>query len=170
MSLLAAPADVGTRRGPVDVLVGVDGSAESIGAAAVVAGLLGDRIGRLTLATVIDYDTAIGGEKGLANRTARGELADAANAVARSVHREIDTTVRAGIPADALVARAGDGHYDVIAVGCRGRGTSKVVMGSVATRLARGAPIPVLVVGDGDGDGDSAMAPSGRRSRSASHS
>ena len=64
-------ADVGTWRGPVDVLVGVDGSAESLAAAAVVGSLLGDRIGRFTLATVVDYDTALDGEAGPAHRAAR---------------------------------------------------------------------------------------------------
>jgi Universal stress protein family len=33
-------------------------------------------------------------------------------------------------------------------VGARGAGMSRVLLGSVATRLAAGASVPVLVVGD----------------------
>jgi nucleotide-binding universal stress UspA family protein len=141
-------AAVGVWRGPVDVLVGVDGSAESIAAANVVAALLGERIGRLTLATVVDYDTALGGEAGPAHRATRLELAKAAEALAESITHDVDTAVLAGTPAEALVAQAADGQYDVLAIGRRGRGASKLVMGSVATRLSRDAPTPVLIVGD----------------------
>lgn len=44
--------------------------------------------------------------------------------------------VLAGKPADALARHAADGHFDVLAVGWRGRGASKLVMGSVATQLS----------------------------------
>jgi nucleotide-binding universal stress UspA family protein len=146
---LPRAADVGTRRGPVDVLVGVDGSAESLAAATIVARLLGDRVGRLTVAIVIDYDTALGGAQGPAHRAASLELSRAADAVSESVPNDVDTAMLAGKPADALVAHATAGQYDVIAVGSRGRGATKLMMGSVATRLSRGAPVPVLVVSNG---------------------
>jgi nucleotide-binding universal stress UspA family protein len=146
---LPRAVDAGTWRGPVDVLVGVDGSAESIDAATVVAALLGDRVGRLTVALVIDFDTALGGENGPAHRAARLELTHAADTIAASVVHDVDTALLAGKPADALVARATEGRYDVIAVGCRGRGATKLLMGSVATHLSRRGPVPVLIVSDG---------------------
>ena len=145
---LPRAAAAGRWQGPVDVLVGVDGSPESIAAATLVAGLLGDRVGRFTLAAVVDFDTALGGDRGPAHRSARAELAQAANDVAASVPHDADTVMLAGTPAEALVAHAADARYDVLAVGCRGRGASKLVMGSVATRLSRGAPVPVLIVTD----------------------
>ena len=134
-----------TRRGPVDILVGIDGSRDSIAAANLVAGLVGERVGRLTLATVVDYDTALDGDKSHTHRTARAALARAAAAVKATVRRDIDTVVLAGIPADALTNHAVSARYDVIAVGNRGRGATKVVMGSVASRLTRSSPVPVLV-------------------------
>lgn len=138
----------GTWRGPVDVLVGIDGSPESTAAARVVGALFGDRIGRLTLATVIDYDTALGGEAEPAHRAARLALAQTADNVADAVPEKPDAVMLAGKPAEALTAHAAAGGFDVLAVGRRGRGASKLVMGSVATHLARGAPIPVLIVSD----------------------
>src|SRR5690348_5187902 len=42
--------------GTIDVLVGYDGSAESLAALQTVPALLGDRLGRLTVATVVPYD------------------------------------------------------------------------------------------------------------------
>ena len=143
---LSRGTDLGMRRGPVDVLVGIDGSAESIAAATAVSVLLGDRLGRLTLATVVDYDAALGGDAGETHRAARLVLAQAVEAVAESVGHEVDAVVLAGKPADVLAAHATDGGYDLIAVGRRGRGVTKLFLGSVATRLARGAPTSVLVV------------------------
>ncbi|HEX6310060.1 MAG TPA: universal stress protein [Acidimicrobiia bacterium] len=43
-----------------------------------------------------------------------------------------------------------------IAVGSRGRGASKLLVGSTASRLARNTPVPVLIVG---GAGSSSGAP-----------
>src|SRR5581483_8354295 len=55
--------------GPVDVLAGVDGSPESEAALLAAAGILGPRLGRLTLPTVIPYDSGFDRE-----RTARAAL------------------------------------------------------------------------------------------------
>ena len=49
--------------GPVDVLAGVDGSPESRAAIEAAIALLGARLGRLTLATVIPYDTGVATER-----------------------------------------------------------------------------------------------------------
>src|SRR4051794_19237002 len=43
------------RRGPVDVLVGYDGSPESVAALDSALALLGERLGRLSVATVVSY-------------------------------------------------------------------------------------------------------------------
>ena len=45
-------------RGPISVLVGVDGSVEAAAAACTVVELFGPRLGHLILATVIDFDAA----------------------------------------------------------------------------------------------------------------
>lgn len=147
-SKLGRTATPAARRGPVDVLVGIDGSPESIAAARVVGSLLSDRIGRLTLATVVDYDTALAGEGGAAQRAVRTELERVAELVSGSLPRHVETVVLTGRPAAALSEQAADGRFDVLAVGARGRGASKLLMGSVATRLSRGASTPLLIVSD----------------------
>jgi nucleotide-binding universal stress UspA family protein len=57
----------------------------------------------------------------------------------------------AGIPADAILDKVrNDGHqYDLIVMGTHGRrGLSHLLMGSVAERVIRQAPCPVLVIRD----------------------
>ena len=54
----------------------------------------------------------------------------------------------AGRPATVLDTIAAEDGYDLLVVGARGAGLSKVLLGSVASRLAARASVPVLVVGD----------------------
>lgn len=55
--------------------------------------------------------------------------------------------VRIGDPADELLAAAGEAHAQLIVVGTQGStGVEKAVFGSVAERLLRHTPLPVLVV------------------------
>lgn len=126
--------------GSVDVLVGVDGSPESAAAVSRAVALFGPAAGRITLARVIPVDATPETEQ-----TAEAEL-DAACAA----HPELDaaTVVLRGEPIAALrdyLRRLG---YEVLVVGTRGTGRSTAVLGSVATGLARGAGIPVLLVDD----------------------
>jgi len=63
---------------------------------------------------------------------------------ARAVLRKLDT------PAHAIVDYAQIEHIDLIVIGTRGRhGLAHVVIGSVAERVVRTAPCPVLTVRDG---------------------
>jgi universal stress protein A len=58
-----------------------------------------------------------------------------------------ETTVIRGRPAHAIVEHAKNGGFDLIVIGTHGRtGVSHVVMGSVAERVLRKAPCPVLTV------------------------
>ncbi len=55
--------------------------------------------------------------------------------------------VRAGLAADALIAFAAERDADLLLVGTRGRrGVSRLLLGSVAEDVVRGAGCPVLVV------------------------
>jgi nucleotide-binding universal stress UspA family protein len=52
-----------------------------------------------------------------------------------------------GEPAAEIVEAAQDGKYDVIVVGTHGRtGLADVLLGSVAERVVRRAPMPVITV------------------------
>jgi nucleotide-binding universal stress UspA family protein len=133
----AAP---GAGTGPVDVLVGIDGSAESETALRTAVEILGPRIGRLTLAGVTDFD--YGSSQAQAD-TRRALESLRAVAAAASVS-EPGITILSGRPAEALTAYALRDGYQLLVVGRRGRGASKAILGSTAAQLAS-APIPVLV-------------------------
>jgi nucleotide-binding universal stress UspA family protein len=134
-------------RGPVDVVVGIDGSAESEQALTAVIELLGSRLGRLTLAAVLDFDTAESSEEWDERQRAERSLADATARVgALSGDAAAGEVLLAGRPAAALVRYALEGGYELIAIGCRGHGASKLAFGSVATRMARSTEVPILIV------------------------
>ena len=125
--------------GPVDLLVGYDGSPESAAAVDAAVGLLGPRIGRLTVATVVPYDDVREEE-----RRADQELRRLAS---RMVGRGVEMEVLHGRPSTALRDFARDGGYELLVIGTRGAGISKAILGSAASELARDSDVPVLLVG-----------------------
>lgn len=131
--------------GSVDVLVGVDGSPESHEALSRVNELLGPRLGRLTLAEVLDADAVDDGADatGPVSR-AHGRLRAIAE---RTSHSHPDLVVLAGRPAEVLVEHAHQRGAALLVVGARGEGLSRAVLGSTAAALARVGDPPVLVVG-----------------------
>jgi nucleotide-binding universal stress UspA family protein len=143
--------------GPVDVLVGIDGSPESAAAATAALELLGGRVGRLTMVAVTDLDDSYAGRE--ERRRLEAELERQAVTV-RSWLRKRDGSVQAkptvvpelklmaGRPATTLDTVAAEDGYDLLVVGARGAGLSSLLLGSVASRLAARASVPVLVVGD----------------------
>lgn len=128
--------------GTVDVLGGIDGSSESDQAIVSAIRMLGSRLGRVTLAAVVDYDIAADSSMAEEKDRARTEIARAASASGL----EPETILLAGRPAEALRKHAVEEGYELIVVGRRGRGASRVLIGSVASELARGGEVPVLVV------------------------
>jgi nucleotide-binding universal stress UspA family protein len=126
---LVASGDPGS--GPVDVLVGIDGSPESTAATTAALELLGDRVGRLTLVAVTDLDDSNAGREERARLQA--ELKRQAEAV-RVWLRERDGPVQvkqtvvpelqlmAGRPATTLDTIAAEDGYDLLVVGARARG------------------------------------------------
>lgn len=129
--------------GTVDVLVGIDGSVQSSAALRAATDLFAERIGRLTLAGVIDYDIAISGRTWDTERLATETLERSAASVGVM---GVGTVLLVGQPAAALMTHAVEGGYDVLLVGRRGHGASKALLGSTAMRLVNTAEIPVLVV------------------------
>lgn len=80
-------------------------------------------------------------------RTEAEELLADATAQVAAEDCAIETAVTVGQPADAIVDYAADNETDLIVVGSHGRsGFSRVLLGSVAERVARQAPVPVTVV------------------------
>ncbi len=66
---------------------------------------------------------------------------------ARAVGRKVRTLLRSGVPHTEIVAAAKDEHADLVVVGTHGRGAlQRLLIGSVADRVVRTAPCPVLVV------------------------
>jgi nucleotide-binding universal stress UspA family protein len=144
----APPVDRSAPRGQqLAVLVGVDGSEDAKGALVTAIALLGTRIGRLTIATVLDYDL----ERTLAGReeqeNAREMLTAHARLAADRLGRDVETALLSGRPADALVQHARAAHDDVIIVSPRGKGAAaRMMFGSVASQLARGVGLPVIIL------------------------
>jgi nucleotide-binding universal stress UspA family protein len=133
--------------GPVDVLIGTDGSPDATRALSAAAGLFGGNAGRVTVAAVVDYDAALGDES--EDDTVARTRALLESEAARWPGGTAGTVLLAGNPAQALVDHAQQERYHVVVVGTRGRGRSKAVLGSVAATLAKGAPVPVLMAGEG---------------------
>jgi nucleotide-binding universal stress UspA family protein len=159
-SRLVASGDPGS--GPVDVLVGIDGSPESAAATTAALELLGGRVGRLTLVAVTEVDDSVAGREERARL--RDELERQAEAVRvwlqeRDVPAQAKQTVTpelqlmSGPPARTLDTIAAEDGYGLLVVGARGAGMSSVLLGSVATRLSARASVPVLVIGDQVGKG-----------------
>lgn len=129
--------------GDVDVLVGIDGSSRSIEALRAVEELLGERIGRMTLATVLTHEEAEDQRAGGRREAIEAELARAARLVPSP---RPATVVLAGKPSAALVEHALDHGYRLLVVGRRGGGASKRVLGSTAASLSEDQRVPVLIV------------------------
>jgi nucleotide-binding universal stress UspA family protein len=140
--VVARPSTGRKRDGPVDVLAGIDGSTESETAVRSAIDLLGARIGRLTIATVVDFDTAAMSPESEEQRRAR-ELVDRAT---EPIEPRAETIVLSGQPAEVLRKFAAVNGYELIVIGRRGRGMSTRLLGSVASELAHGGEVPTLIV------------------------
>jgi nucleotide-binding universal stress UspA family protein len=144
-------------RGPgrLSVLVGVDGSDASHKAARTITELFPDRIARLTLASVLDFDTAASPEHDPGRTVedwperveAKAALASLANELQDLTDLRPGTLLLAGNPSSALEAHAVEDGYDLVVAGTRGQGASKVFFGSCASGLGHQHDgVPVLLV------------------------
>ena len=65
----------------------------------------------------------------------------------RAAGRNVRTVIREGAPHQELIALATDERADLIVIGTHGRGgLNRALLGSVADRIVRLAPCPVLTV------------------------
>lgn len=133
------------------IVLGIDGSPESIAARELVTSRSWPAGTRLVLLGVLQPHADRSGRGPLP----KGERLDAGDVTAglelqahplreRGLHVEVDCAT--GDPAELLMARAREMHADLIVVGSRGRGpAASLVLGSVSTTLVDRAPCPVLV-------------------------
>jgi nucleotide-binding universal stress UspA family protein len=83
----------------------------------------------------------------------RGEAALAEVSERAGADVEVSTTIREGNPASEVVGFAREVDADVVATGTRGRhGENRFLIGSVAERVVRICPVPVLTVRQLDDD------------------
>ncbi len=70
---------------------------------------------------------------------------------AERISGDAETMLKEGTPYEIITEQAETGEYDVIVMGTSGRGGfDRVVLGSVAERVVRHSPIPVLTIRIGD--------------------
>ncbi|MDZ7731022.1 MAG: universal stress protein [Natrialbaceae archaeon] len=79
------------------------------------------------------------------------EVFEEADTLAADHNDAITTDSIVGKPAKAIVAYAEEHDVDHIMIGSHGRkGVSRVLLGSVAERVARRSPVPVTIVPAGE--------------------
>ena len=140
--------------GWLNVTVGIDGSAEAEHALDTAIELFGPGMRYLTLATVIDFDTATATQQHRPpvdeRERAEAVLAKAGDRVEQATGINPDELLLVGDPAEALtehVRRRGG----LLVVGHRGHGMSNALVGSVASHLTRHGEVPVLIDSNGKG-------------------
>jgi nucleotide-binding universal stress UspA family protein len=133
------------------IVVGVDGSANSVAAlswAAALAGTIGAEViavHALGLLDRLDGETPVPAQPHRQEIVERFETAWCAPIVRSGVpYRRL---LRDGSPISVLLAVAGEEHADVIVVGRHGTsGHPALLLGSTSTQVAQRAPQPVVVV------------------------
>ncbi|WP_030591147.1 universal stress protein [Streptomyces anulatus] len=130
--------------GGLRVLVGVDGSPQSLAALDQAADLLGPYAQALVAVEVVGYDAA-DSETDPSITTAKNHLRAVTE---RTAGRVTHCDIISGPPAQALMAYAKEQDIDLIVVGTHGRGLSRRLLGNVAQQLVRQQSVPVLVIGE----------------------
>lgn len=141
---------------PRVIVVGVDGSPESIDATRVAVDLARSRSAKLVIVTVVRPPEGWWGIVGSPpTAEALGDsLSEAQRDILDLVLRSVDfvgvdyeTQEEIGEPASRLVSVCVQTDADVLVVGRRGAGLlRRLVVGSVASHVVQEAPCPVLVV------------------------
>lgn len=129
--------------GWIDVLVGVDGSAESTASAVACLEKLGNSIRRSAVAVVFDIETA----EHPAALQSSAQRQDEINAFAAFERWDPDLVDLGGRADCALLEYARRETFDLIVVGHPRTDLARVLLGSTASRLIESSEIPVLVGG-----------------------
>lgn len=140
---------------PAHVIAAVDGSDQSVAAARTAVEIARDSGAKLTFITVVRppegwwglegappspevlAEAIAGGRRELNSLISTLEVADL----------EVDTAEELGDPAGKIIDLAEQTGADLLVIGRRGAGlVERMMMGSVADRLAHNAPCPLLIV------------------------
>jgi nucleotide-binding universal stress UspA family protein len=148
--VLAAPP--GARGLPQHALVAVDFTPASIGAAEGAAALVAAG-GVVTVAHVCAFDgvkSQPGDLVDLYRSGARAKLDQAVEQLQRRTEHRVESAMLDGEPAQALLAFAHRQHCDLISLGGHEQGLmDRILLGSVRTRVLRGARCSVLIAPPG---------------------
>lgn len=138
------------------ILVPTDGSEGSAHAAMRAVDLAGQYGGWIHALHVVDDSVRglLGGLAGSGKLTEQGRHAlDRVAGMAEASDVDAVTEIREGDPADTILAYAAEIDADLVVAGTHGRsGVERRLVGSVAERLVRHAPCPVLTVRLPDSD------------------
>lgn len=133
-----------------EVLVATDFSDASTAAVAYASRLSMESGGRLHLLHVLSPRDRTPGELADERRHCLERLAGVISADAELALKTVKEVV-VGRPSDAIVAYAREESNDLIVVGTHGRsGFRRLALGSVADRVLRDAPCPVMVIKNGE--------------------
>ena len=135
----AAGSDTGGHG--IDMLFGFDRSEDSKGALVAAIALFGPYLDRLSIATVLEFEAST-----TDTTAAEEELADVALLAAGLLERRPETLTLVGRPDEALVRHALGNAFDLLVIAPRGRGATRALFGSVASRLARAPHVPVAIM------------------------
>lgn len=135
------------------ILVGIDGTNESLAAARAAVGIARSTLATVDLVCVVPPFEALASESLSPIEIIEDQKAQAAG-ILRSLAQEleapglaIETMVVEGVPADRLASLAAERAVEMVVVGHRRRGPiSRLLIGSVADRLVQISTRPVLVV------------------------
>jgi len=144
---LAVPMEFS--RLPQTAIVGVDFSDASMHAARAALEMVSDTA-TIYLANVAPREDvlslATGGQAAYESQ-AKAELRQFVDRLQPPDRMHMQPVVRQGDPGGALLSYADETHSDLIAIGTRGLGlVSRLLLGSVATKVIRASTIPVLTV------------------------
>jgi nucleotide-binding universal stress UspA family protein len=136
------------------IVVAVDGSHHARQAVLIAAGLARESGAALTLVTIYRQPSDSVGEPNYsaevkaAMEQASRVLADEEAAVQAAGGPPMEKKMIGGRhPADAILAAAASGQYDLLVMGTRGLGRLETaLLGSVSAQVAAGSAIPVLIV------------------------
>jgi nucleotide-binding universal stress UspA family protein len=141
---------------PNHVVVAVDGSEASNHAARVAVALAEHRNGKVTLVTVVRPPEGWWGVGGappspeamsVAIARARTEILDPLAAEFEDAECTVELVEEIGDPASVILRIAENLDADLLVAGRRGSSlVERLMLGSVADRLAHEAPVPVLIV------------------------